>query len=236
MKLLMRGYNFVFKTDYQPSFDYCAPIALCLTTKFYKPESTALNREVSLLLPRLGLNTMTLCFKPELESKAVGFTNTQKLRLQLVLNWTIGRHNKSGSKWIVGLSLWPTFAAHLITRSPATTNCVLVNAALNQDSYASFELLSKLKLPGLAMDAENDAVTAASTALQLIRSTKAESMHARICYNKAYEPPASHKTQQGVYSDIRVLQQAIAKSSGCQFSQVCSRLLALRQELLISYL
>ncbi|XXM93574.1 hypothetical protein AAHH87_00385 [Candidatus Hodgkinia cicadicola] len=173
MKLLMRGYNSVFKTDYQPSFDYCAPIALCLTTKFDKPESAALNREVSLLLPRLGLNTMTLCFKPELESKAVRFTNAQMLNLQLALNWMIGRHSKSDSKWIVGLSLWATFAAHLIIRRPEITNYVLVNAALNQDSYASFELLSKLKLPGLALFAENDAVTPASTVLQLIRSTKA---------------------------------------------------------------
>ncbi|WGS83383.1 MAG: hypothetical protein P3M74_00230 [Candidatus Hodgkinia cicadicola] len=173
MKLLMRGYNSVFKTDYQPSLDYCAPIALCLTTKFDKPESVALNKEVCLVLRRLGLNTMVVCFKPKLVSKVVRFTNVQMLNLQLALNWMMGRHNKSDSKWVVGLSLWAAFATHLIIRRPEVTNYVLVNAALTQANYASFELLSKLRLPGLAVFAENDAVTPASTALQLIRSTKA---------------------------------------------------------------
>ncbi|XXN13558.1 MAG: hypothetical protein AAI902_00475 [Candidatus Hodgkinia cicadicola] len=172
MQALVRGYKTTLKMSYRRSISNMAPIALCLITKFNKPESEEFNSTLTTCLQSLGFSTATLWIKPETARFIIKPTKLQELNLQFALDWLIENHIASGSKWIVGVSLASTLTINAIIRRPEITNYLLIAPIIDYNNLADIKLLARLKSSGATIIAGKDAVTPASTCVQLISFIK----------------------------------------------------------------
>ncbi|AUG34112.1 Alpha/beta hydrolase [Candidatus Hodgkinia cicadicola] len=172
MQALVRGYKTTLKMSYRRSISNTAPIALCLITKFNKPESEEFNNTLATCLQSLGFSTATLWIKSETARFVTKPTKLQELNLQFALDWLIEKHINSSSKWLVGASLASTLAVNAIIRRPEITNYLLIAPIIDHNNLADVKLLTRLKSAGATIIAGKDAATPASAPLQLISFTK----------------------------------------------------------------